>query len=53
MTLLSDWVMVRMMIELPPKVNRAFSANKIFFTSPEALPQAGYECCAFGAKTNG
>jgi hypothetical protein len=38
-------------IELVPKVNRAFSAGGfLHFTDPGALPEAGGECCAFGAK---
>jgi hypothetical protein len=32
MTLLSDWGMERMMIELGAKVNRAFSAGAFFFS---------------------
>jgi len=31
MTLLSDWGMTEMMIELAPKVNRAFSAGDFEF----------------------
>ena len=32
------------------EVNRAFSADVCLSTNPGALPQAGDECCAFGAK---
>ena len=42
MTLLSDWGMEPMMLELLPEVNRAFSAGDLFcFIIPGALPQAG------------
>jgi hypothetical protein len=35
-----------------PKLNRPFSADVVWgSTNPGALPQAGAECCAFGAIT--
>jgi hypothetical protein len=50
MTLLSDWGMTRMVIELTPEVNRAFSAYTFWVArSPGALPQACDECRALGA----
>jgi len=50
MTLLSDWGMEQMMIELVPEVNRAFSAGALVgSTHPGALPQASGELCAVGA----
>jgi hypothetical protein len=52
MTLLSDWGMARMMTEPVLEVNRAFSANDLFLPEPGALPQAGSEYRAVGAKAN-
>jgi hypothetical protein len=50
MSLLSDWGMEQMMIEPAVKVNRAFSAGALVLRNPGAMPQAGGECCAFGAN---
>jgi hypothetical protein len=60
MTLLSDWGIARMMNEMASEVNRAFSANYIFFMRPEArcpmFATANPSCgglalkSAFGAK---
>jgi len=40
MTLLSDWGMARMIIEVAPELNRAFSARGFLSHNPGALPQA-------------
>jgi len=42
--------MTRIIIDLTPEVNRAFSAGAFGSLNPGALPQAGDECCAFGAE---
>src|SRR5437899_2632765 len=50
-TLLRDCGMARMMTERAAELNRAFSANEIFFTQhPGALPQAHGECCSLAAE---